>query len=168
MRFHLLPIATGLLVAALPSAAPAGTLPRTLIQVGPGACNANNPANDTNLRRYPTGLRNVGTSTVSVVCTQWGDAGNAAAASNVTVYFRNPKSTGTYVTCTLTMGTPQYTQTAVTKQVDLPGADGAVLTWTTDDYGTNNDKQWANLQCGLPAGMVLEEIQVVSAEEIGA
>jgi hypothetical protein len=169
MRLHLSPLAIAAVAAALASPlASATTAPRNIVQVGSGLCAANNPANNTSLRRLPQGLRNVGSVNVSVVCALWGDDATAAAASAVAVYLRNEKSEGTHVTCTLTMGTANYTQVATTKTTDLPGADGSQLEWGTADYGSNADKQWVNLQCSLPPGIVIEEVHMAYAEEVGS
>jgi hypothetical protein len=169
MRFPLAPLAVAALVAAVASPpSSAMTATRNIVQVGSGLCAANNPTNNTSLRRLPQGLRNVGSVNVSVVCSLWGDDATAAAASAVAVYLRNEKTDGTHVTCTLTMGTPFYTQSASTKTTDLPGADGSQLEWSTADYGTDGDKQWVNLQCSLPPGIVIEEIHMAYAEDIGS
>jgi hypothetical protein len=168
-RLRPLPLAALVLAASLASPAPAATQTRYIIQLAPGVCGANNPANDVSLRRLPTGLKNAGTSTVSVVCTLWGDDGTAAAATNVRVFFSNGKPTAATITCTLHMGLPVTFQTTSTKSANVAGySSNNQLSWGTTDYGSDANAQWATLQCSLPPGFTLAEFNVNYEENVGS
>jgi hypothetical protein len=168
LRLRPLPVVALALATLLSSAAPAATVQRRIFQLAPGICGANNPANDSQLRRLANGLRNSGTSTISVVCTLWGDDGTVAAASAVQLYFGNNKATGATLACTLTMGLPLSSQTTSTKSQSVAGYGiNALLEWNTGDYGTSGDAQWATLQCSLPPGITLNEISMTYLEDVG-
>jgi hypothetical protein len=163
-----LPFALATFVIALaPGASSAATVQRVIGQLANGLCGANNPANDPSLRRLLTGLRNVGTSNVSVVCSQWGDDYSTLAATSTVVYLRNDKATGANATCILAMGTPFHGQVTVTKTIYVAAGVAVPLSWTTVDYGTNVDMQFINLQCSLPPGFTMQEIGLQYDENIG-
>jgi hypothetical protein len=140
---------------------------RSVIQMAPGICGANNPANDTSLRRLSSGLRNTGTVTVSVVCTLWGDDSSPEAAVAANVYVRNDRASGANFTCTLTHGIPVYGQTTSTKTVYVAANSGGVLSWTPTDYGTGTNQQWVMVQCSLPQAMTIQEITSAYYEDVG-
>jgi hypothetical protein len=161
-------LTAGLVAALAPANASAFTLAtRTILEQAVGLCGANNPANDQYLRRLVTGLKNAGTSNVSVVCSQWGDDANAQAAQLAFANIRNDKPTGMNVYCTLTMGQPGYSQVAITKGIYVPANTTSTVSWNTSNYGTNEEQQWVNLQCALPPGYALREIGYVYDEDIG-
>jgi hypothetical protein len=150
------------------TAAPAATADRSIVQLAAGICAANNPANEPSLRRLPSGLKNATTSNVSVVCAQWGDDDTAAAMASATIGFKNEKTSGYSVTCTLSAGTPLHGQVASTKSLYLAGGATGAITWTTADYGTGPDMQWLNAQCSLPGGWKMQEVGFAYAEDVDA
>jgi hypothetical protein len=148
--------------------AEATTVNRTILQLATGVCDANNPANDPNLRRLPNGLKNASAGSVSVVCSQWGDDNTASFMAYAVVWFKNEKAAGATVNCTLSAGTPFYGQTAITKSVYVAGGAEGSVTWDFNDYGFSSNMQWVNLQCSLPAGWSMRDIYFSYAEEVGA
>jgi hypothetical protein len=168
-RVRPLSVAALVLAAAVAPSAPAATAPRGIIQLAPGICGANNPANDAQLRRQSYGLRNVGTTTISVVCTLWGDDYTVAAATSVRLFASNGKATQASMSCTLHMGLPVNGQTTSTKVLTIPGYNSnSQLSWTTTDYGTSQDAQWVTLQCSLPPGFTIAEINMNYDENVGS
>jgi hypothetical protein len=168
MRTSLLIPCVATLVAVLaPATVDAATTQRSILQMAPGLCGANNPANDPYLRRLTNGLKNGGTTTVSVVCSLWGDSTATSYASMAYVYFKNDKTTGVNVNCTLSMGRPRDAQTAITRSTYVAAGAVASTVWTNADYGNDANKQWVNLQCSLPSGVVIREIGADMHEEIG-
>jgi hypothetical protein len=159
-------LCAGLGLAAADTAT-AVTTTRTVGQLANGLCGANNPANDPNLRRLPTGLKNAGTTTVSVVCAQWADDTTAAVANSVVVYFKNDKTVGANVSCTLSMGVPYYGQVASTRSVYVAAGGTANILWDADQYGTNANQQWVNLQCSVPSAFTMREIFFSYDEDVG-
>jgi hypothetical protein len=163
-----LPFAVAALVA-LSGVAPASAavVTRDIVQLANGMCDANNPANEQYLRRLPTGLRNGGANTVSVVCAQWGDRYNAAAAKYVRVDFKSDKSVPTTITCTLTMGTPLFGQVTSTKSEYLAAGGETAIVWNTEDYGVDPSAQWVNLQCGIPQAVSMREVFYRFDQDVG-
>jgi hypothetical protein len=161
-------LAVLVVLAGAQTEASAATVARSVMQLAPGVCGANNPANDVNLRRLPVGLKNAGTVSVSVVCSQWGDDNNSQAMGAAYIYFRTEKTTPATVTCTLSAGTPFYGQVASTKSLTLAGPTTGALVWTEADYGSSADTQWANIQCSVPAGWLMRELVFSYAENVGA
>ena len=157
-----------LFAAATPGLAAAASTQRFIVQLASGLCGANNPANDSSLRRLPSGLKNAGSSNVSVVCSQWGDDFATAPAYTAYVYFRNDRSGSYKVTCTLTMGTPNYSQVASTQTITIAAGATGHLQWTTADYGSDNNMQWVNLQCSVPPAFSMREVGFGFEQEIGA
>jgi hypothetical protein len=155
-------------LAGVATDATAATVDRTIMQLAPGVCGANNPVNDPSLRRLPTGLKNATTVNVSVVCNMWGDDATAAVMGYVFVYFKNEKTTSSSVTCTLSAGVPVYGQTTSTKSMTLAAGAVNFLAWNSADYGTDVNTQWVNLQCSVPAGWSMRELGVVYSENVGS
>jgi hypothetical protein len=154
------PVRLSLLALALAAASTAGadTFERQMVQVASGTCGANNPANDASLRRLVTGLKNSGTTTVSVVCTLMADHNNVEAPSLVYIYARNDKAVGGNISCTLTQGIPSSGQSATTRSVYVSAGGTQVLQWTQADYTGSSAMAEPNLQCSLPAGWSLQEV----------
>jgi hypothetical protein len=164
-----LALALAVLAGATPAPSHATTSQRNIAQLGVGLCGANNPANNTSLRRLVTGLRNVSAGNVSVVCGQWGDDNVASGYANpVAVYFHNDRAAGYNVTCTLTMGVPNYGQVAYTRTSYIAAGASGSISWNGTDYGSQNlNAQWVNLQCSLPQSFTLQEVQFIYSEEVG-
>ena len=156
------------LAGLLSGQAVAATTSRGITQVASGSCGANNPANDANLRRLPTGLRNVGTTAISVVCTQWGDEYGSTSPIYVYVFFRNEKTTTISVSCTLSQGIPYYGQVSTTRSISLGGGVVSSIQWDDAQYGTSWQQMAANLQGSLPPGVTMREIGFAYNENIGA
>jgi hypothetical protein len=154
-------------LAGAASTATAATGSRFIWQLAPGVCGANNPANDVSLRRLPTGLKNASTGPVSVVCSMWGDDNNAVPMSVAYVYIKNEKTVGANMTCTMSAGTPYYGQVAITKTIYIAAGATSNFDWDGSDYGFSADIQWFNLQCSLPAGWSMRELQFGYSEDIG-
>jgi hypothetical protein len=154
-------------LASVATNASAVTSQRVIMQLGPGSCGANNPANDQYLRRLPTGLKNATTTNISVVCSLWADDPSPAAMSFVGVFFKNEKATGSTVNCTLSAGTPYYGQIASTKSLYVAAGGTSQINWNTSDYGSGTDTQWVNVQCSVPAGWSMRELSYFYEEEVG-
>jgi hypothetical protein len=160
---------TGLvLLAGATTDASAATVGRTLSQLAPGLCNANNPANQDYLRNLLTGLKNATTVNVSVVCSKIGNDQATSAMSSVFVYFKNEKATSGTVSCTLAAGSPYWGQTNYTKSMTLAAGASNYIGWTVADYGSSTHNQWVNVQCSLPPGWNMQEVGSIFQEEVGA
>jgi hypothetical protein len=155
------PLGLGLvlaLVACFPASVGAATQQRLVLTIGSGICSANNPANEPNLRYLTTGVKNAGSTTISMVCAEWGDRLAGAAPTSVYVIVANDRLSTVGVSCTLSQGTFAAGQVAVTKSVSIGAAAFETLTWTQSDYGASQNQQPLNLQCSLPPAGVLRDI----------
>jgi len=158
--------AAGLVLALGAFDAQAVTRTRTFLQLSTGLCDAVIPSQDTDLRRYSTGIRNIGPGYVAVACSLLGDDYATGTLGQVFIYFQNHAAASQTVTCTLAAGTPFYGLSYHSKSMVLGAGGTSFLSWTAADYPAGT--QFANLTCSMPANSTAQEVALRYDEDVGA
>ena len=142
-------------VAALAGAVPtaqATTITRTMGQNVTGLCNAMAPAQEATLRKFPLGLKNVGTTAQPIACSAPGDQ-SSAGNTLVKIYIFSEIQTAVDVKCTLVDGDLIQGAVFYPKTVNLAAGATSSISWTPAEFNLLNFHARANLNCSLPAGV---------------
>ena len=150
-------IASALSAVAVPVAQAAG-LERKMGQNATGLCNAMAPAQEATLRKFPLGLKNVGTTAQPIACSMPGDArggGNTLVAINIS----SELNTAVDVNCTLVDGDLVVGATFFPKSVNLAAGAKASISWTPAEFALTRFRARDNINCSLPAGVTMSLVE---------
>jgi hypothetical protein len=142
------------LVALLGTVDAVAREPQEMGQNATGLCNAMAPATEASLRKFPLGLKNVGTVSNPIACSLAGDQllpGN----TSVYVWLRNESApTEVTVNCIMVDGDTAITgSVSYPKSITLAVGELAPNTWLASDYGLVHFRKRSNLNCTLPPGV---------------
>ncbi len=127
-------------------------LTRTMGQNATGLCNAMAPAQEATLRKFPLGLKNVGTTAQPIACSTPGDQGSPGN-NLVRIYIFSEIQTAVDVNCTLVDGDLVQGATFYPKTVNLAAGASSFIGWTPAEFGLAHFHARDNLNCSLPAGV---------------
>ena len=137
-----------------------------------GVCQGALPNFETNLRKRPSGIVNVSTTTNAFVsCSTTQNffppegAGNAEALG---IVLTNPTAAPVTVACTMVAGLNYagfMSPMQFPKSFEIPAGDAFEATWDSDDNGGDPLPGSLNVSCNLPAGVEISSVYWYNPED---